>query len=156
MDARPGGPATKREPSPEGLGLNPEDDPPAPACRGSAVGAALNLGPLATVSLGANSGFPTTLHSSTATCAAFFKKSRMSFTETAKPDRKSGGSRPVPACRGGTCSSADLSWKCFSTEWRDPLDCRVLRSAMSFCLGYPLLWRLRGSRSTSIPIGGVC
>jgi hypothetical protein len=23
-------------------------------------------------------------------------------------------SRPVPACRGGICSSADLSWKCFS------------------------------------------
>ena len=45
MDARPGGPATKREPSPEGLGLNPEDDP-------SAVGAALNLRPLANVSLG--------------------------------------------------------------------------------------------------------
>jgi hypothetical protein len=46
MDARPGGPVAKREPSPEGLGLNPEGDP-------SAVGAALNLGPLATVSLGA-------------------------------------------------------------------------------------------------------
>jgi hypothetical protein len=45
MDARPGGPATKREPSPEGLGLNSEDDP-------SAVGAALNLRPLANVSLG--------------------------------------------------------------------------------------------------------
>jgi hypothetical protein len=51
MDARPGGPATKREPSPEGLGLNPEDDPPAPACRGSAVGAALNLRTLANLSL---------------------------------------------------------------------------------------------------------
>src|SRR5271154_7197160 len=25
-------------------------------------------------------------------------------------------SRPVPACRGGICSSADLSWKWFSTE----------------------------------------
>jgi hypothetical protein len=23
---------------------------------------------------------------------------------------------PAPACRGGICSSADLSWKCFSTE----------------------------------------
>src|SRR5216684_3365256 len=23
-------------------------------------------------------------------------------------------SRPVPACRGGICGSADLSWKCFS------------------------------------------
>jgi hypothetical protein len=41
MNARPGGPAAKREPSPEGLGINPEDDLPAPACRGSAVGAAL-------------------------------------------------------------------------------------------------------------------
>src|ERR1700678_3002347 len=37
---RPGGPTAKREPSPGGLGLNPEDDP-------SAVGAALNLRPLA-------------------------------------------------------------------------------------------------------------
>src|SRR5271170_898208 len=41
-----GGPAAKREPSPEGLGLNSEHDL-------SAVGAALNLGPLAPVSLGA-------------------------------------------------------------------------------------------------------
>jgi hypothetical protein len=30
MDARPGGPTAKREPSPEGLGLNPEDDLPGP------------------------------------------------------------------------------------------------------------------------------
>jgi hypothetical protein len=52
MDARPRGPAAKREPSPEGLGLNPEGDL-------SAVGAALTLGPLALVSLGADSGFPT-------------------------------------------------------------------------------------------------
>ena len=36
MDARSGGPAAKREPSPEGLGLNSEYDL-------SAVGAALNL-----------------------------------------------------------------------------------------------------------------
>ena len=40
MDARPGGPTTKREPSPEGLGIDPEDDL-------SAVGAALNPGQLA-------------------------------------------------------------------------------------------------------------
>ena len=33
-DARPGGPTAKRQPSPEGLGINPEEDP-------SAVGAAL-------------------------------------------------------------------------------------------------------------------
>src|ERR1700677_340036 len=46
MDARPGGPTAKRQPSPEGLGLNPGDDP-------SAVGAALNPAPLAPVSLGA-------------------------------------------------------------------------------------------------------
>src|ERR1700677_440202 len=46
MDARLGGPAAKREPSPEGLRINAEDDP-------SAVGAAQNLGPLAPVSLGA-------------------------------------------------------------------------------------------------------
>ena len=45
MDARPGGPAAKREPSPEGLGLNSEYDL-------SAVGAAINLDPLAPVSLG--------------------------------------------------------------------------------------------------------
>jgi hypothetical protein len=38
---------TKNQPSPEGLGINPEDDL-------SAVGAALNLGPLTPVSLGAN------------------------------------------------------------------------------------------------------
>src|SRR5580700_8373291 len=37
-DARPGGPSAKRQPSPEGLGISPEDDL-------SAVGAALNLGP---------------------------------------------------------------------------------------------------------------
>ena len=37
MEVRPGGPAAKREPSPEGLGLNSEYDV-------SAVGAALNLG----------------------------------------------------------------------------------------------------------------
>jgi hypothetical protein len=41
---------------PGGLGLGPADDlpaPPAPGCRGSAVGAALtNLGPLALVSSG--------------------------------------------------------------------------------------------------------
>src|SRR5271156_7159140 len=41
-----GGPAAKREPSPEGLGINSEDDL-------SAVGAALKPGPLAPVSLGA-------------------------------------------------------------------------------------------------------
>jgi hypothetical protein len=46
MEVRPGGPAAKREPSPEGLGLNSEYDL-------SAVGAVLNLGPLAPVSLGA-------------------------------------------------------------------------------------------------------
>jgi hypothetical protein len=39
MDARPGGPAAKRQPSPEGLGINPQDDM-------SAVGAALNPFPL--------------------------------------------------------------------------------------------------------------
>jgi hypothetical protein len=36
MDARPGGPAAKRKPSPEGLGINSQDDL-------SAGGAALNL-----------------------------------------------------------------------------------------------------------------
>jgi hypothetical protein len=40
MDERPGGPTAKRQPSPEGLGINPEDDP-------SAGGAALNLSSLA-------------------------------------------------------------------------------------------------------------
>jgi hypothetical protein len=49
-----------------------------------------------TLSSRANSGFPTTLLSSTATYAAFFKESRMKFTDATKPDRKSGGSR-------GTC-----------------------------------------------------
>ena len=44
MDERPGGPAAKLQPSPGGLGINPEDD-------SSAVGAALNLGLLAPVSI---------------------------------------------------------------------------------------------------------
>jgi hypothetical protein len=48
------------------------------------------------VSSRANSGFPTTLLSKTTTYAAFFGESRTRFTETTKPDRKSGGSR-------GTC-----------------------------------------------------
>ena len=47
MDARPGGPAAKLQPSPEGLGIHPKDDL-------SAVGAALNLGPFPPVSLGAD------------------------------------------------------------------------------------------------------
>jgi hypothetical protein len=42
---RPGGPTAKRQPSPEGLGINPESDL-------SAVGAALNLGRVAAVPLG--------------------------------------------------------------------------------------------------------
>ncbi len=45
MDARPGGPSAKREPSPEGLGIYSGYDL-------SAVGAARNLDPLAPVSLG--------------------------------------------------------------------------------------------------------
>jgi hypothetical protein len=43
MDARPGGPAAKLQPSPEGLGINRGDDL-------SAVGAVLNLDPPAPVS----------------------------------------------------------------------------------------------------------
>jgi hypothetical protein len=91
MNARPGGPAAKREPSPEGLGLNSEDDLPAPACRGSAVGAALNLGPLAHVSLGPKRtrischvalGIPT--------CAAFRKEGRMQFANASDLNRKFG------------------------------------------------------------------
>jgi len=47
MDARPGGPAAKTvQPSPAGLEINPGNDL-------SAVGAALKLGPLSPVSLGA-------------------------------------------------------------------------------------------------------
>ena len=42
-------------------------------------------------------------------CAAFRKESRMKRANATNPDRKSGGS-------GGTCGSADLYWKCFSTE----------------------------------------
>jgi hypothetical protein len=41
--------------------------------------------------------------------AAFSKESRIRSIDTTKLDRKSGGGR-------GICSSADLSWKCFSTE----------------------------------------
>ena len=54
----PEGRLAKRQPSPEGLEINPENDLPAPACRGSAVGAALNLGPLAPVSLRADATKP--------------------------------------------------------------------------------------------------
>jgi hypothetical protein len=42
---RPGGPVAKLQPSPEGLGINPQDDL-------SAVGAAPDLGPFPSVSLG--------------------------------------------------------------------------------------------------------
>ena len=101
MEVRPGGPAAKREPSPEGLGLNSEYDV-------SAVGAALNLGPLAPVSLGADSGFPTTLHQSTATYAAFRKESRTRITDATEPDGKSGGSRE-PALSEVERGSAVLS-----------------------------------------------
>jgi hypothetical protein len=62
-NARPGGPTAKCEPSPEGLGINPDDDLPAPARSGSAVGAALNLHPLTSVLLGANSGSLNRLYS---------------------------------------------------------------------------------------------
>ena len=41
-----------------------------------------------TLSSRANSGFPTPLLSSTAPYAAFFKESRMRFTDATKPDRK--------------------------------------------------------------------
>src|ERR1700734_197076 len=54
----------------------------------------------------AHSGFPTNLLSSTATYAAFFKESRMKFTDETKPDRKSGGRR-------GTCSAPQLPRKGF-------------------------------------------
>jgi hypothetical protein len=54
--------------------------PPAPACRGSEL------------------RISTTLLSSTAMYAAFFKESRMKSTETTKPDRKSGGSRGTCCC----------------------------------------------------------
>jgi hypothetical protein len=98
---------------------------PAPACRGSeaegpAVRRPLHEMPGAThssnksqglklrsdLSSRANSGFPTTLRSSTATYAAFFKESHMSFTETTKSHRKSGGSRrtcgaPSPHANAG-------------------------------------------------------
>ena len=80
-----------------GLGTDPQNDL-------SAVGAALNLCPLPPVPLGAYSGLPTTLLSSTTTYAAFFEESRMRFTETTKPDRKSGGSR-------GTCCAPRLPHK---------------------------------------------
>ncbi|MGB8537926.1 MAG: hypothetical protein WCD57_16010 [Acidobacteriaceae bacterium] len=45
IDARPGGPAVQLQPSPEGLGYQTQADL-------SAVGAALNLGQLASLSLG--------------------------------------------------------------------------------------------------------
>ena len=54
----------------QGLGLNPEYDL-------SAVGAALNLVPLAPVSLGADSGFPVRLSGLGKPRAAFLKESRI-------------------------------------------------------------------------------
>ena len=45
VDARPGGPQAKRQPSPEGLDINREDNQ-------NAVGAGLDLGPLAPVAEG--------------------------------------------------------------------------------------------------------
>jgi hypothetical protein len=51
MDARPGGPTAKRQPSPEGWEIDPEQDP-------SAVGAALNRSSALPVSLGAKPTCP--------------------------------------------------------------------------------------------------
>ena len=45
VDTRPGGPIARRQPSPEGLGINPQEDL-------SAVGAALNLGLLSSKARG--------------------------------------------------------------------------------------------------------
>jgi hypothetical protein len=39
------------------------------------------------------------------------KENHMQLTEAATLDRKIRGSPPVPACRRGICSSADLYWK---------------------------------------------
>ena len=58
---------------------------------------------------GASPGFPTSLHSSTATYAAFGKESHTRFTGALGPDRKSGGSR-------GTCSSPSGSSECAMGE----------------------------------------
>src|SRR5271170_7161953 len=71
MDARPGGPAAKRQPSPEGLGNRSEDDP-------SAGGAALNRSSALPVSLGA---YPDFLLAALerAVCAVFCKENRMEF-----------------------------------------------------------------------------
>jgi len=78
MEVRPGGPAAKREPSPEGLGLNSEYDV-------SAVGAALNLGPLAPVSLGANSGVPTRCANQRPRMRLSLRKAARGFTDATKP-----------------------------------------------------------------------
>jgi hypothetical protein len=45
-----------------------------------------------------------------ATYAAFIEESRMKINNATKLNRKSGERS------GGTCGSADLSWKCFSKE----------------------------------------
>src|ERR1700733_6832924 len=37
-------------------------------------------------------------------------------------------SRPVPACRGGICSSADLSWRCFRLAARATLPGQAIQS----------------------------
>jgi hypothetical protein len=73
MDARPGGPAAKREPSPEGLGINPENDL-------SAVGAAPDR---TRISCRASPD--------TAARVAFVTESSMKLANTTNLNRKSGG-----------------------------------------------------------------
>src|SRR5580704_11483572 len=67
--------------------------------------------------------------------------------QTTTEDKKittSERSRPVPACRGGICSSADPSWKCFrqsAPQWRAcpgvPWDPRFLFGSLTPSEGNP-------------------
>jgi hypothetical protein len=104
LQSRPRGPGTKNQPSPEGLG--PEPGGRAPEVRHHTLRLFIRSVP----------GFSYLTALTRATYVVLPKENHIQLTEAATLDRKSGGSRPVPACRGGICSSADPSWKCFSTE----------------------------------------
>jgi hypothetical protein len=102
IDAGPGGPTAKRQPSPEGLGNRSRRESERrgrgtkPIVRSPCV-------------IRSVPGFPTSPLSPATTYVVLPKENHMQLTEAPTLDRKSGGSRR-------SCSSADLSWKCFSTE----------------------------------------
>jgi hypothetical protein len=115
-------------PARKGWEIDPEEDP-------SAVGAALNRSSALPVSLGAYPDF--LLHSSH---RCYLCGSPQREPHAAVRSRNSRqeirGSRPVPACRGGICSSADPSWKCFSTGASKAVSSSLTGSGRS--PGYPV------------------